>query len=174
MWCPKCKSEYREGFTECPVCQVPLVETLEPAADESLEPVFLMRVQDPRELSQAQALLDRAGIPYFLREPGGGELLRITTGANLYGSELYVSPRDLRAAMHLLRAFDPDEAAPFDEDELNRAVEEFTSEYPGESETEESGPATPEGYRIALIFLAIFGSLAALAILIPLLRSLLI
>jgi len=170
MWCPKCKSEYREGFTACPVCQVPLVETLETAADETPKPVFLMRVQDPRELSQAQALLDGAGIPYFLREPGGGELLRITTGANLYGSELYVDPGDLRAALHLLRAFDPDGAAPFDEEELNRVVEEF--EVP--AETEESEPATPEGYRIALIFLAIFGSLAALAILIPLLRSLLI
>jgi len=172
MWCPKCESEYREGFTVCPVCQVPLVETLEPAAEPEEAPVFLMRTQDPKALSQAQALLDGAGIPYFLREPGGGELLRIATGANFLGSELYVSPADLRTAMRLLRVFDPDEAAPFDEEELNRAVESFASEYPGE--TEESGPATPEGYRIALVFLVIFGSLAALAILIPLLRSLLI
>lgn len=27
-WCPICKSEYREGFTECSECKVPLVETL--------------------------------------------------------------------------------------------------------------------------------------------------
>ena len=27
-WCPKCKAEYREGFTECSTCQVPLVDTL--------------------------------------------------------------------------------------------------------------------------------------------------
>ncbi len=172
MWCPKCESEYREGFTECPVCHVPLLETLE--TDETAEPVFLLRVQDQKELSQAKALLDGAGIPYFLKEPGGGEFLRIATGANFLGSELYVDPHDLRAAMRLLRAFDQDDAAPFDEDELNRAVEDFTAEFPDEAEPDESEPATPEGYRIALIFLAIFGSLAALAILIPLLRSLLI
>ena len=27
-WCPKCKAEYREGFTECSTCHVPLVDTL--------------------------------------------------------------------------------------------------------------------------------------------------
>ena len=27
-WCPKCKAEYREGFTECAACHVPLVDTL--------------------------------------------------------------------------------------------------------------------------------------------------
>ena len=27
-WCPKCKAEYREGFTECATCHVPLVDEL--------------------------------------------------------------------------------------------------------------------------------------------------
>ncbi|MFW6134234.1 MAG: DUF2007 domain-containing protein [Elusimicrobiota bacterium] len=30
MFCPKCKAEYREGFTVCAECQVPLVEELPP------------------------------------------------------------------------------------------------------------------------------------------------
>ncbi len=29
-WCPKCKSEYREGITECADCKVPLVDELPP------------------------------------------------------------------------------------------------------------------------------------------------
>lgn len=29
MFCPKCKSEYRSGFTSCAVCEVPLVDHLE-------------------------------------------------------------------------------------------------------------------------------------------------
>ncbi|MCR5626972.1 MAG: hypothetical protein K6F99_06605 [Lachnospiraceae bacterium] len=39
MWCPKCGSEYREGFTECAYCHVPLVEE-EPVIpeDEAEEP----------------------------------------------------------------------------------------------------------------------------------------
>ncbi len=28
MWCPKCKAEYREGFTVCADCHIPLVEEL--------------------------------------------------------------------------------------------------------------------------------------------------
>lgn len=32
MFCPKCKLEYREGFTECSDCQVPLVRSLDKAS----------------------------------------------------------------------------------------------------------------------------------------------
>ena len=33
MWCPECKREYREGFTECAYCHVPLTE-IEPGSEE--------------------------------------------------------------------------------------------------------------------------------------------
>jgi hypothetical protein len=36
-WCPKCKSEYREGFTVCADCKVPLVEE-EPVDDPEDDP----------------------------------------------------------------------------------------------------------------------------------------
>lgn len=177
MWCPNCESEYRAGITECPVCKVPLVETLEAAGPEPeperREPVLLMAFADREELGLAAGLLDAAGIPYLTREPGGGEIVRITTGASLTGTELYVDPRHLRPALHLLRQVQGDEeaAGDFDEEALNAAIDEFEAEYPDET-GEPDGPASSEGYRIALIFLAVFGTAAALAILIPLLRSL--
>ena len=107
------------------------------------------------------------------REPGGGEVLRITTGSNMMGTEVYVDPRHLRPALQLLRQAvgDKETAGDFDEDALNEAIEEFEAEYPDETQ-EKDDPETPEGYRIALIFLAVFGGAALLAILIPLLRSL--
>ncbi len=35
MWCPKCGAEYREGFTECADCHIPLVEELGDYTDTS-------------------------------------------------------------------------------------------------------------------------------------------
>lgn len=32
-WCPKCKSEYREGITECADCKVPLMDELPPESE---------------------------------------------------------------------------------------------------------------------------------------------
>ena len=34
-WCPVCKNEYRDGFTTCSECKVPLVDSLDDIVDES-------------------------------------------------------------------------------------------------------------------------------------------
>lgn len=36
-WCPKCRSEYREGFTTCADCKETLVSELPPGSDHSAE-----------------------------------------------------------------------------------------------------------------------------------------
>ena len=36
-WCPKCGAEYRDGFTRCASCDVPLVDRL---TDEQSKAVF--------------------------------------------------------------------------------------------------------------------------------------
>ncbi len=173
MWCPKCKSEFRGGFTECPECKVPLVETLEEEKpSETVEPVLLMSFQDRNELELAAGVLDRAGIPYLLKEPGSGEYLRIVTGQNMFGTELYVDPRVQGTALRLLRRCDQEEtAAEFDDDALNAAIDEFESEYPDEAKPEEAASGS-EGYQTLLIFLAIFGLIVLAAVAIPFLRSL--
>src|SRR4051794_3900450 len=38
MWCPSCRSEYREGFTECADCAVALVEHLPEPPDTARRP----------------------------------------------------------------------------------------------------------------------------------------
>jgi hypothetical protein len=69
MFCPECQGEYREGFTECADCGVPLVEKLpeteedtDLALDAGLVP--LVRTGDPNELAFAEAVLTEADIPF--------------------------------------------------------------------------------------------------------------
>src|SRR5437773_4586801 len=45
MFCPQCKGEYQEGFTECADCQIPLVDDLLPSeSDDERKAVDLVEV----------------------------------------------------------------------------------------------------------------------------------
>jgi hypothetical protein len=46
MFCPKCRAEYREGFTSCSDCHIPLVPELGPA------PVLLARIRAEKATSE--------------------------------------------------------------------------------------------------------------------------
>jgi hypothetical protein len=71
MFCPRCRTEYREGFTECSDCQIPLVVRLPevdaPAqADESdLDILIRTGLAGPLAIGLAKSLLEDAGIPFF-------------------------------------------------------------------------------------------------------------
>ncbi len=71
MFCPVCEEEYREGFSECAECKVPLVDALpspepsEPFSDEEVEWVTVLYTSDLDLVSVAKSLLDSEGIPYL-------------------------------------------------------------------------------------------------------------
>ena len=107
-WCPQCRSEFREGFTECPDCGVALVAMLppEPGArhvrppptlpltpdDVAVELVNLSAIE--AELVAAQ--LRNAGIPAEVVGVGiTGELVAVQY---TQGSRVMVRRRDLAAA----------------------------------------------------------------------------
>ena len=48
-WCPQCKAEYQEGFTECKDCKVPLVDQLE---DAKIEFVPFIQSEDKKILDK--------------------------------------------------------------------------------------------------------------------------
>ena len=71
MYCPQCRIEYREGFTECSDCQVPLLTGSPPPRppspfDPALDLVVVLETNDRVQLAMAKGLLEDAGIPFFV------------------------------------------------------------------------------------------------------------
>ncbi len=70
MYCPQCRVEYRDGFTECADCHVPLMSGAPPPEPDPFDPtldlVVVLETNNRIQLSLAKGLLEDAGIPFFL------------------------------------------------------------------------------------------------------------
>lgn len=70
MYCPQCLTEYRDGFTECADCHVPLAPGDPPAGNSGFDPdldlVVVLESNDRVQMGLAKGLLDDAGIPYYV------------------------------------------------------------------------------------------------------------
>lgn len=95
MFCPRCRSEYREGFTHCENCDVALVATLAPEAgdpsDRDLVTVF--ETGDPGLLAMAHSILDEAAVPYLTQGEGIQDLFgvgRLGTGFNILTGPVHI------------------------------------------------------------------------------------
>ena len=103
MFCPLCKTEYREGFYTCADCSVPLVaelpqtsqaETSNEDSEEEMEyhgdlvPVF--ETLDQSEILIIKSVLDEEGIPYHF----SGDFFRMS-GVLISPARLFV-PSDAK------------------------------------------------------------------------------
>ena len=110
MFCPECRAEYREGFTQCSDCQVPLVQDL-PSAPEPqphLTLVTVLETIDRNLLIVAKSVLDDAEMDYVVE----GESITDPLGAvTLYGrkrpTRLQVAEKDEQASRDLLSSLLP-------------------------------------------------------------------
>jgi hypothetical protein len=130
MFCPICKSEYREGYTRCTDCDVPLVATLPPQPDppepapDDLGPdaVVLYQEDDPATLTAILSALQAAGIrcnDYPIHNPKAR--LEHPFPTSLPAGPLYeirVPARDLAAAQIILKQVLDKEDDLTEEDEL--------------------------------------------------------
>ena len=69
MFCPKCRAEYREGFSVCSDCNVDLVHELppepEPECAEHIGYEEVLATYNPTDIAIMKSLLDAQGITYF-------------------------------------------------------------------------------------------------------------
>jgi hypothetical protein len=70
MYCPQCRVEFRDGFTECSDCHVLLSPGTPSAEVDSFDPtlglVVVLETDDGVQLALAKGLLEEAGIPFFV------------------------------------------------------------------------------------------------------------
>jgi hypothetical protein len=66
MFCPLCKAEFRDGFTHCSVCHIPLIATKQEADQQTVTQVW--RGGNKSEFEAVLTALQRAQIPLLLRE----------------------------------------------------------------------------------------------------------
>lgn len=68
MICPKCESEYREGFYRCADCDLDLVRDLETTAEESpTELVRVLETKDSSFLGELVIRIEDQSIPYLVQ-----------------------------------------------------------------------------------------------------------
>ena len=71
-----------------------------PANDSSVS--HLCTFHDPITLSIAQEILTEAQIPFLKKERGSGAAVRLITGFQSFGTDLFVRPEDAEKASELL------------------------------------------------------------------------
>jgi hypothetical protein len=110
-FCPKCRTEYRDGFYVCADCGENLTNMLPPAADD--EPlhnlpngkfVFLKTFYGWIDTEIAASLLESNGVTVMRKNSGADGYLKIVTGNPGGGTDLYVPEKLLDTANEILSA----------------------------------------------------------------------
>jgi len=114
-YCPKCRMEYRDGFTKCNDCDIDLVEVLndkeqtqeekkratvgkvKPQPDLGNE-VSLVTVDNQVEYVYITSELELQNIPYRVMERDAGQYLTIYMGVSYMGRTIYVDKNDYEKA----------------------------------------------------------------------------
>ena len=109
MYCPICKSEFRDGFEFCSTCKCALVdESPEEKRKEPLEGVlneeivFLTNVRDEHEAGMIESILSSNCIQASWRHRDAGGYLNIYMGNSLVGIDIYVLESAYEAAKELI------------------------------------------------------------------------
>jgi len=92
-WCPKCKNEYREGFTHCSECNVTLVDDL--SIIEATEKELVFTTEHKEKIDAFIKYLEYSGIHSYSAEPDENDFVW----------SLYVAKDDYKKASKLFTGF---------------------------------------------------------------------
>ncbi len=68
MFCPQCKTEYREGFTRCADCDIDLVDSLPPEPEpEYVDFKPILATFNPGDIAVIESILDGEDITYYFQ-----------------------------------------------------------------------------------------------------------
>lgn len=152
-WCPKCGSEYRDGFTECASCGVKLVDKLTDEQKKQAEmeerrdmvlpegmsrPVVVFTAKNRLEAESIEDMLRDNDIPVFDR-PAAFRQIQSYSGADArFGVELVVDASQTARARQLIDEMQTELSEnELSEDELARLAEEQAEQMP-KAEVEDS------------------------------------
>ena len=123
MYCPKCKTEYREGFTTCADCGSKLIETPltaeKPPKEELFYPnwQYLITASGSNEATVIASILQGEDIPVNKMAEGAGGYLQITMGFTTFGVKIYVPKEYLEKAKEVISSYKPSKS--IEEERLN-------------------------------------------------------
>lgn len=121
MFCPKCKVEYRPGFTRCSDCEADLVDVLpeeDLSSDEAL--TLLWECADQTECVGVCRDLKNADIPYQVDQVPYERDARMRVE---WRYRILISPNDLDRAKELLRIDAPQNTIPSSDDDEEEVVD---------------------------------------------------
>ena len=101
MFCPKCKSEYREGFSKCADCDTDLVAGQPPEAEDEVRYVEMVEVfstYNSGDIAVIKSVLDGEGIHCFFQ----GENANMLVAAGAY-ARLLVQEDQVERARDILQ-----------------------------------------------------------------------
>lgn len=126
-WCPKCKTEYRDGFTHCNDCGAELVDETENRPEEEkdrharikkeqkiqtkieyIEEALLVNVNNEVETAYITSMLEQEGIAYRMVDEDVGQYLSIVHGRSFLGKNIYVSAEDIDKANKIMDSYKTD------------------------------------------------------------------
>lgn len=135
MWCPKCGSEYREGYDKCPDCGCALVSQPPISPDWSKVDLanlkFLCDVSNDFEADVTISLLRSCGIAAYKQYGPFASVAKVYCGNSNLGVRVFVPDKDLEEAREIINA-------PFDQTDFEQQAY-GSAEESGDEKTDEEG-----------------------------------